>query len=340
MTSQKPFSSEADKGLAAALLQSSKVPMLLLDRELNVVDVSKSFLLAFSLPEDAAVGCMLADLGSGAWNVRQLLSLLALTAQDQAAVDAYELDLAEPGLPPRRLIVSAYKLDYGEAKAVRLVLTATDITAARSAEKLKDDLLREKHILLQELQHRVANSLQIIASVLLQSAKKVQSDETRGHLRDAHNRVMSIAALQKQLAATRVGDVELKPYFKALCASIGASMISNDRLQLTSVVDDSLVKADVSVSLGLIVTELVINALKHAFPGHEGIGSIHVDYRSAGAGWMLSVTDDGIGMPVDHASATPGLGTGIVSALARHLSGVVTVTDQAPGTRVVVRHEA
>ena len=76
-------------------------------------------------------------------------------------------------------------------------LAVADVTAARAADKLKDDLLREKAILLQEVQHRVANSLQIIASVLLQSARKVQSEETRGHLKDAHNRVMSVAARAK-----------------------------------------------------------------------------------------------------------------------------------------------
>jgi two-component sensor histidine kinase len=331
-----PLPPEAAKSLAAALLQSSEIPMLLLDQELSVIDVSKSFLVAFNLTEDAVVGRSLPSLSAGEWNVRQLLNLLSLTAQDHAAVDAYEFDLAEPGSPSRRLTVSAYKLDYGEAEAVRLVLTATDVTSARLAEKLKDDLLREKQILLQELQHRVANSLQIIASVLLQSAKKVQSDESRGHLRDAHNRVMSIAALQKQLAATRLGDVELKPYLEGLCASIGASMISNDRLTLTSTVDASRVKADISVSLGLIVTELVINALKHAFPGHERVGSIKVDYRSAGLGWTLSVADNGVGMPADHASATPGLGTGIVDALAKHLNGTVSVSNEAPGTKVSV----
>src|SRR3546814_8714869 len=78
---------------------------------------------------------------------------------------------------PRRLVLSAQKLDYGDMEQVRLLLTISDVTDARSSEKLKDDLLREKAILLQELQHRVANSLQIIASVLMQSARRVQPEE-------------------------------------------------------------------------------------------------------------------------------------------------------------------
>jgi len=77
---------------------------------------------------------------------------------------------------------------------------------------MNEDLIRDKGILLQELQHRVANSLQIIASVLMQSAKKVQSEEVRGHLHDAHNRVMSVAAIQKQLAVSSTDRVSLQPY--------------------------------------------------------------------------------------------------------------------------------
>ena len=77
---------------------------------------------------------------------------------------------------------------------------------------------------------------------------------------------MSVAALQKQLAATNVEDVKLRPYFTTLCESIAASMIrDHSQLSLDVTVDDNATSADASVSLGLIVTELVINALKHAF---------------------------------------------------------------------------
>ena len=165
----------------------------------------------------------------------------------------------------------------------------------RLAERQKDDLLREKQVLMQELQHRVANSHQIIASVLLQSARKVTSEETRSHLTDAHHRVMSIATLQKQLATTQEGEVALCAYLTELCESISASMIaSTSHLSLAVTGDDSKVDARVSVSLGLIVTELVINSLKHAFPGNRRTGAIAVDYRSSGEGWSLRVEDDGV----------------------------------------------
>jgi two-component system, sensor histidine kinase PdtaS len=198
--------------------------------------------------------------------------------------------------------------------------------------------MKEKAVLLQELQHRVANSLQIIASVLMQSARKVQSEEARSHLHEAHQRVISVASLQHQLAASKVGDVELRPYLTSLCESIGASMIrDHNQLSLGVTVDNTVTKADDSVSLGLIVTELVINALKHAFPDDRN-GKIKVDYHSRGPNWILSVTDDGIGMPTDATIAKPGLGTSIIQALSAQLHAAIKVSDVHPGTAVYVAH--
>jgi two-component sensor histidine kinase len=327
---------EAASSLAMALIVSSQAPLVLLDEELRIIAASNSFCNGFEIRQPGLVGARLADLGDGEWNVPQLNSLLQATLAGIPTIDAYEMDLVRPGEKPRRLVVSVHKLDYFDADNIRLVLSVLDVTAARLAEKLKDDLVREKQILLQELQHRVANSLQIIASVLMQSARKVQSDESRAYLHDAHHRVMSIATMQRQLAASRLGEVELRPYLRDLCGSIGASMIGDHkRLRLTATADDSKVASDVSVSLGLIVTELVINALKHAFPGHDSSGAIKVDYVADAKGWTLSVGDNGIGMPAA-GDTKPGLGTGIVEALAKQLGAIVSVTDSGPGTRVSI----
>ena len=321
-----------------AVVASSTAPIVLLDGELTVIGASASFFRAFHIDPSTATGLKLFALGSGEWDVRQLRSLLKATASGDAEIEAYEMDLKSAQGAPRRLVLNAQKLDYGDAAHSWILLSVADVTDARLAEKLKDDLLREKAILLQEVQHRVANSLQIIASVILQSARKVSSDETRLHLTDAHNRVMSVAALQQQLAASRLGEVELKSYFTKLCESIGSSMIrDHDQLVLEVKADDSTCEADVSVSLGLIVTELVINCLKHAFPGGR-LGKIEVGYHSRGPNWTLSVEDDGVGIPKDRASSTPGLGTSIVEALARQLSARVQVSDAHPGTLVSVIH--
>ena len=331
---------DPDTGLALALavVGSSTAPLVLLDGGFRVVAASASFFNAFQVDRTDAVGQSLFGLHSGEWNVPQLRALLKAAAAGIAQVDPYEMDLKGDRSEPRRLVVNAQKLDYGDPEHLRLLLSVTDVTDARLAAKLKDDLLREKAILLQEVQHRVANSLQIIASVILQSARRVHSDEARGYLTDAHSRVMSVATLQQQLAASRLGDVELQAYFRQLCESIGASMIrDHDQLTLDVDADVSAVPAEISVSLGLIVTELVINSLKHAFPGGRA-GRIVVSYHTHGPNWTLSVADNGVGMPKDAENASSGLGTSIVAALANQLRARVHVADAHPGTTVSLVH--
>jgi two-component sensor histidine kinase len=335
MPAQTPPHPDATLGLALAMLAASTAPLVLLDRDLRVVGLSESFASSFHVDPYTAAGRSFFDLDEG-WRTPQLRTLLELTVQGSTEIDAYEMDLKRKDKEPRALVVHARRVVYADAAAL-LLLTITDVTEARLSEKLKDDLVREKTILLQEVQHRVANSLQIIASVILQNARKVQSEETRGHLHDAHQRVMSIAVLQQQLAASRLGDVAVRAYFDGLCKSIGASMIrDHNQISLTVSTDDSAVSADASVSLGLIVTELVINALKHAFPGFRA-GKIVVGYKANGPDWRLSVSDNGVGMH-KHARATPGLGTSIVEALANQLHADVEIANTRPGTEVSVTH--
>ena len=326
------FNPHVEAASTLGVIASSHEPLLFLDDRLRILAASASFCRAFEVGSKNIGGVPLAQLGSGAWNDAQLIGLLNATAADGTEVDDYKLDLVRPGQKARHLLLNARRLDDGDAGNVRLLLAITDVTEERANAKLKDDLVREKGILLREVQHRVANSLQIIASVLMQSARRVQTEEARGPLRDAHHRVMSIAAVQQQLSATTLGNVQLGPYFTQLCDSLGASMIDDPaRLSIEVSTDDSETPANVSISLGLIVTELVINALKHAFPGDRR-GKITVDYHRDGADWTLLVSDDGVGMPQE--AAKPGLGTGIVEALARQLEAEITVISDGGGTAV------
>lgn len=330
--------SHVEAASTLAVIAASNEPLLFLATDLVVIAASASFCRAFQIDPASVPGRQLSDLGAGEWALPQLGSLLRATASGSAQIEAYEIELVRKGHAPRCLVLNARKLGDGD-EDVRLLLAITDVTLARAEARQKDDLIREKAILLQEVQHRVANSLQIIASVLMHSARKVQSEEARGYLRDAHHRVMSIAAVQRHLAASTLGDVALRPYFIQLCESLAASMIYDpERLSIAVTVDDSVVTANASVSLGLIITELVINALKHGFP-EQRHGKIIVDYRSEGQKWALSVKDDGVGMPAGALVATPGLGTGIVEALARQLRGRIHVADASPGTAFTLIHD-
>jgi len=325
--------------LALALVAASDAPILLLDGDLTVIAASRSFMRAFGIDPEATNARSLLSLGAGEWDVPQLSSLLGLTLLGAEDLGACEMDLERAGRTTRRLVTTAHRLDHNGNHDARLLLTVLDVTDARLAERTKDDLMREKALLYQELQHRVANSLQIIASVLMQSARRVPSARVRSHLYAAHSRVMSVATLQRQLAASQSGNVQLREYFTELCQCIGDSMIDDhDKLRLKVEVDEGVAMPDVSISLGLIVTELVINALKHAFPLNSD-GDILVSYRSSGADWELSVRDNGVGMPSGSAAPKPGLGTSIVEALANQLQAKVHHADNHPGAIVSIVHE-
>ena len=122
-----------------------------------------------------------------------------------------------------------------------------DATERRALERERDDtlrklqaLLREKDVLLEELEHRVGNSLQIIAAIILMKSRMVTSEETRLQLQDAHKRVMSVAAVQKHLHATgAAGTVEMAPYLTQLCDSLKTSMIGDYRPTTLKVTSDA-----------------------------------------------------------------------------------------------------
>jgi two-component sensor histidine kinase len=197
-------------------------------------------------------------------------------------------------------------------------------------------------VLLDEIQHRVTNSLQIIASIILLKAKSVDSEETRRHLHDAHHRVISVAAVQQHLhASAAIGSIEMQPYLTRLCEALAFSMIGDERPIVLKVLGEGgIASCRNAESLGLIVTELVINSLKHAFNERTSGGQISVAYEVSGTDWRLSVADNGVGKP-NGVLAQPkkgGLGTGIVTALAKQLDAQVETLSGPQGTTVSLTH--
>jgi chemotaxis protein methyltransferase CheR len=205
----------------------------------------------------------------------------------------------------------------------------------------KDQLLQEKDVLFEELQHRISNSLQVIASIILLKARTVQSEETRLHLQDAHKRVMSVAAVQEQLHVLgTIGSIEIAPYLSKLCDALATSMIGDSRpITLNVAGERGTATSRQAESIGLIVTELVMNALKHAFPDEKVIGEISVRYDRAGTNWKLTVSDNGIGRQDGvFAQQKVGLGTGIIRALSHQLDAQVETLAGPRGTTVSITH--
>ncbi|HET9394827.1 MAG TPA: sensor histidine kinase, partial [Nitrospiraceae bacterium] len=136
--------------------------------------------------------------------------------------------------------------------------------------------------------------------------------------------------------------IEIAPYLSRLCETLGASMISDGRPIVVKVhAQRGTASSTAAVSIGLIVTELVINALKHAFVDDRANGVIDVTYEIADTSWRLAVSDNGIGQSEHRpARTTPGLGTSIVEALARQLDARVAIAMTPQGTSVSITHGA
>ncbi len=152
------------------------------------------------------------------WNIPALRKLLEDIIPKHHTVEAYEVEHEFPTIGRRTMLLNARQVFDEEHPDLALLLAIEDVTRRHDAEREKDELLRQKDVLLQEMQHRVANSLQIIASILLLKSRTVQSEETRLHLQDAHQRVMFVATVQQQLQASRLDDrIEIGPYLSKLC---------------------------------------------------------------------------------------------------------------------------
>jgi two-component sensor histidine kinase len=341
-SNSQPFRDIDDgRALAQAIVDTIREPLLVLDKDLRVVAANRSFYLMFKMNRQDVQGRPVYALGDGQWNIPELRLLLGKIAPQHTVMEAYEVEREFSGIGRRTMLLNARKVFYEDNFHTTILLAIEDITERRAKERELKELLQQKDVLLQEMRHRVANSLQIIASILLIKARTVRSEETRLHLQDAHQRLMSVAAMQQQLQGSEPSAmIEIGPYLSRLCETLAASMISNRRpLSLQVDVAGGRASSNQAVSLGLIVTELVINALKHAFPGDRSDSAVVVTYELAEPNWRLTVSDNGIGRPEGHLEKTnPGLGTTIVETLAKQLDARVEVSMDAHGTTVSITH--
>src|SRR6202522_1821854 len=333
---------------AQVVIETVREPLVVLDGELNIQLASGSFHTYFELTSDQTQDEGLFDLDDGAWHTSGLRALLRRAASGQATLESFELTHDFPRIGQRTVLLHARKAPREIGMDDILLLGFEDITLRRAIEHEKErlqaethDLVRQKGMLLDEMEHRVVNSLQIIASILMLKARAVSSAETREHLQDAHRRVISLAAVQQHLRSHGGKDlVEIGPYLTKLCSSLCQSIVGEDHpARLDVLADDGALLSADAVSLGLIVTELVINALKYAFPDRSKAAAITVRYEVSGTDWKLTVSDNGVGRPENKlAPAKLGLGTSLIMALARRLEAQLENASSSAGMNVSIAH--
>lgn len=332
--------------LAQAIVNTIPEPFLVLDEKFSVLAASRSFYQTFGVEPHLTLGSTLYALGNGQWDIPALRLLLETIIHERTEMDDFEVVHDFPGLGWRTMLLNARKVLYDDSAMTTILIAFRDITVTRALDREKADLLaraeellRQKDVLLQEMQHRVANSLQIIASILMLKARAVTSEETRLHLQDARQRVLSVAAVQMHLHASEgIDRIEFGTYLSTLCASLGESMIGESQpIEIRVMAQAGTAESARAVSLGLIITELVINAIKYAFPLNRDSALVLVTYEIDGDDWKLTVSDNGVGKPTgDVPAANGGLGTIIVKALVSQLDAKLAIESSPTGVSVSI----
>jgi two-component sensor histidine kinase len=204
----------------------------------------------------------------------------------------------------------------------------------RAARDRFEALAAERALLLREVNHRVGNSLELVASFLRMQATASDDAQVKAALAAAQGRVLAVAQVHKRLyTSDDVRSVSLDQYLRALLADIETSATLTARGWLSLAADPIMINPDRAVAVGVIVTELVINALKHAYPSGEGPVRVMLT-RLADGRARLSVEDDGVGRAPQPPDDSAGVGHLIIEAMADKLGATVTLDRAHRGTRV------
>ena len=195
--------------------------------------------------------------------------------------------------------------------------------------------LKEKEALLKEVHHRVKNNMQVITSLLRLEANRIDHPTTRGVLKDMQNRILAMASLHEALyRSNNFAQVDLGSYLKELTTQLQRSLVvSPDQITLKVELLPVGLDLDQAVPCGLIVNELVSNALKHGFPNGR-CGEVRAEAAWVSEGLLrLRISDNGIGLSPDFAEVrVKSLGLQLVADLARQLGGSLVI---GPGPEAV-----
>jgi len=258
-------------------------------------------------------------------------SSIAVTALKAGAADYLVKDLQGDFIPLLQVAVNG-ALQQAQIRKARDDAEA-EVHASRDRYAA---LAAEREVLLREVNHRVGNSLQIIASLLHLQANSSTQEDVKVALTNAMGRVAAVAQVHRRLYTSHdLKSVLLNQYLDALLEDLRRSAEGNRMSRLTLKAEPVEIDPDRAVAIGIIVNELVMNAVKYAYP--NGAGPIHVDLRAQDDNLVLSIADDGVGLNVKLDPRSTGMGQRIVTAMASKLEANVERDPSHAGTRIVLR---
>lgn len=215
--------------------------------------------------------------------------------------------------------------------------------SVRRAAEERDREVADRDLFLEEFDHRVKNNFTLVASLLDMQRRRAGEGETADALGAALARVESIARAHHHLYrgnSASPGTVDMASYLRELCSALSEALFLRGAITLDCHSEHAAIPRDRAVTVGLIINELVTNAVKHAFAGRDA-GAISVHFAAAEPGWQLRVADNGVGMPA--ATRTKGreggMGHRLVDAFARQAHGSVATESTPAGTTVTVTLE-
>ncbi|NBB90342.1 MAG: PAS domain S-box protein [Spirochaetes bacterium] len=211
---------------------------------------------------------------------------------------------------------------YEDGDILGIFAIYRDISERKRVEDAVEASLREKEVLLQEIHHRVKNNMQIISSILSLEIGSLSNPEVKQALQVSQNRIRSMALVHEKLyQSDDLAGVDVAEYVSDVCSDLRALTAAGSDLTLELDTDELHAGADFAIPFGLIVNELVTNAIKHARP-RDGHAVVKVRMRVTADGTELSVSDNGPGLPPEFdATAGRSLGLKLVQSLAAQLSG-------------------
>jgi len=198
----------------------------------------------------------------------------------------------------------------------------------------------EKELLLKEIHHRVKNNLQTISSLLNMQARATDNQEIKSILHSNHNRVFSMAMVHEMLYAHEdLSKIEYQNYVEQLCNFlIGSSNRSDEDIQYTINIKSIKLNIETAIPLSLLISELITNSLKHAFPDtNKGVITVSIE-KTDPVYFLLNYSDTGIGMdPTALQCNSNSMGVKLIGKLARQLRGTIKLAESNSGTTYLVK---
>jgi len=227
-------------------------------------------------------------------------------------------------------------LDHGKVSgALALVRDVSEL-------RRRDRLLVSKDVLIREMHHRVKNNLQTIASILNLQGRRLESSEAKEAIGESVQRIRAIALVHEKLSSGASAEVDFGDIAQSLVRYVEEGLVSPERrVELVVEGDPGPLRAEVATPLAVALTELLQNAVEHGYPDgwHSGgrAGRVLVSFTNDGAELVVSVHDDGVGLPPEFSVDSPSLGLTIVRTLVTHeLGGSITMST-AGGTLAQLR---